>query len=64
LSPSDYGAPSFSFGSENFWKRKKTMISLVSHRSETAKIFSENEREISEKKRKNQSETKMHPKIT
>jgi hypothetical protein len=40
------------------------MISLVSHRSETAKIFSENEREISEKKRKNQSETKMHPKIT
>jgi hypothetical protein len=52
--------PRFRFLSEN-WNRsemslrleaKKGMISLVSHRSETAKIWSENERERSKMKQK------------
>jgi hypothetical protein len=39
------------------------MSSLVLHRSETAKIISENEREISEMERKNRSETIENRKI-
>jgi hypothetical protein len=47
------------FGLKFAWKRKKGIISLVSHGSETAKIWSENEREISETRRKNRIETKI-----
>jgi hypothetical protein len=64
--------PRFRCGSENWnWSEsfvslgseKKGMISLVSRRSETAKIWSEIEREISKMKGKNRSETKKNRKI-
>jgi hypothetical protein len=42
---------------------KKSMISLVTDRSEKAKICSKKECEINEKKRTNRSETKMNRKI-